>query len=770
MKKICLVLLLLNSLLSYSQTDYSKLWEDFYSYNNAKQLVKTPTKIFAATDNAVFSYDFDTDTTQKFSSVNGLSGKTVTSIYFDENKKLLIIGYDTGLIEIVDKNNNVSIINDIERLTITGDKQINQMVAYNDKLYLATSFAIVVFDLNTLQFGDTYFIGNGSAPIYINQIAIYNNRIYAATKQGVLSADINNPNLIDFNNWIQPQGNLVGDFSAIAVFNNELLISKNNNLYSLSNATNLNLKKSFSSTIIDIKSSSTNLAIVLKTAAFIFDTNLIQVAIASTNANFNFSLHSAYAENQDIYLATSKYGILKTTIGNSSVYKEIHPDGPNSNKVFSITEKNKNLWVVYGAYDGAYTPLGKRLGFSHFNGTSWTNVKYNPLFPAINLVHVTIDPLDDNTAYISSWGSGMLVVKDNQIQELWNQNNSGLESLIDPASPNYKSIRINGSAFDSQGNLWVTNSWVDNKLKKRTPSGLWTSYNLNSLITETIALGLNQLVIDKLGNKWIGTRRNGALVFNENGNKKIAFSTDINKGNLPDINVRTIAVDHSNRIWLGTNTGLVVYNGGSSMFTSAIYKASPIIILDEGIAKRLLGEQSINTIAVDGADNKWFGTDNGGVLNTNPDGTKTIHNFNKDNSPLPSNRILKIEADQTTGKIYFATDKGIVAFNSKVTPYGNELKNVYAYPNPVRKNNDFVTIDGRNGTHLPKGTNVKIVDAAGNLVFETNVKEGQTLQGGKVVWDKTNLAGHKVASGVYIVLLTNADNSESTTTKIAIIN
>jgi len=56
------------------------------------------------------------------------------------------------------------------------------------------------------------------------------------------------------------------------------------------------------------------------------------------------------------------------------------------------------------------------------------------------------------------------------------------------------------------------------------------------------------------------------------------------------------------------------------------------------------------------------------------------------------------------------------------------------------------------------------------LVYETNVVEGQELQGGKVVWNKTNLAGKKVASGIYIVLLTTKDKAEVTTTKIAIIN
>ena len=65
---------------------------------------------------------------------------------------------------------------------------------------------------------------------------------------------------------------------------------------------------------------------------------------------------------------------------------------------------------------------------------------------------------------------------------------------------------------------------------------------------------------------------------------------------------------------------------------------------------------------------------------------------------------------------------------------------------------------------------MKILDIAGTLVYETNVIEGQELKGGKVVWDKTNLAGKRVASGIYIVLLASDDATQTTTTKIAIIN
>ena len=331
--------------------------------------------------------------------------------------------------------------------------------------------------------------------------------------------------------------------------------------------------------------------------------------------------------------------------------------------------------------------------------------------------------------------------------------------------------RISGSSFDSQGNLWIADALAFKKLKKLTPSGIWSSFDLSSLQTNT-AQETNIVVVDRNNSIWIGTRRNGVYVYNENGDRKKALIAAPNSGNLPDVNVRAIAVDGDNRVWIGTQSGMVVYANASGVYDDTTPNANPVVINgdENGFGERLLGDQTINSIVIDGAENKWFGTENGGVIYTNPNGQRTLANFSMQNSPLPSNKIVKISIDNSTGKVYFATGKGIVAYNSKVSPFGDVLAEVYAYPNPALKNHETITIDGRKGTHLPKGTNVKILDIAGNLVYETNVVEGQELQGGKVVWNKKNLAGNTVVSGIYIVLLSNGDASETAVTKIAIVN
>jgi TSS9, PorZ, N-terminal beta-propeller domain/Two component regulator propeller len=768
----CLLLFLFVDTL-FSQTDFSDNWEDFYSYNNVKDFVKIDERIYAITDNAAFIYDINSNESDKISSVHGLSGKVTSSIFYSVSTKRFVIGYQSGLIEIIDEKGKITIANDIERLDITGQKQINHIAEFDEILYLSTPFGIVQYDINQLNFGDTYFIDENSNPVFVNQTAIFQNTIYAATEKGIYSADINDPNLIDFNNWLQPEGSLLGDFLSLSIFNNEIYTSRANILYKLTSFINLQQIGTYPQTIISIRSSAEFLTIATKNRAFVLNTSLLQVFEAIPDEEFNFSLQNAVTEDQNVYLATTAFGILQNSFSNIA-YQEIHPKGPSSNQVFSIAAENDNLWVVYGGYNGAFTPLGRRLGYSHYNGVlpideQWINFPYDPAFPALDLVHITLDPQEENKAYISSWNSGILVVENDNPIVLWDESNSGLESLILAGSPDFTSIRINGSAFDNLGNFWVANAWINERVKKLNTNGNWDSFDLSSIMTNQ-ALGLTELVIDKTGSIWIGSRRNGALVYNESGDRKRALITEATKGSLPDLNVRTLVVDRNNRIWIGTQKGLVVFSDAEGIFEASLYDAEPVIIEDDGIPKKLLGDQPINTIAIDGAENKWFGTDTGGVLGTNPSGNETLFNFNKDNSPLPSNRILKIKVDDSTGKVFFATEKGIVAFNNNVAPFGETLGEVYAYPNPSRKENDIITIDGRRGTHLPRGTNVKILDTAGRLVHETNVEVGQEIKGGKVIWNKTNLAGRKVASGIYIVLLTSPDKTETSSTKIAIIN
>lgn len=177
-------------------------------------------------------------------------------------------------------------------------------------------------------------------------------------------------------------------------------------------------------------------------------------------------------------------------------------------------------------------------------------------------------------------------------------------------------------------------------------------------------------------------------------------------------------------------------------------------------ADYLLDNSNIRCIAVDGANQKWFGTDNGVYL-VSDDCNKQIYHFNTENSPLISNIVYNIAINNNTGKVYFATDKGLCSFNNEIISPNMEMTedNVYAYPNPVKSN-----YTGRiNIVGLSFYADVKIVSTNGTLI-----KEGRST-GGNYSWDGCDQNGKKVASGIYMVETATESGEKGVVCKIAII-
>ena len=135
MKKLLSLYILFFSLLFSAQTDYSDSWEDFYSYNNVKDFVKVDAIIYALADNAVFTYNVTTDEISKLSSVQGLSGETTSSIHYNASYQRLFIGYENGLLEVVDNDGSITISSDIVNFNQSGEKSINHIKELDDKLY-----------------------------------------------------------------------------------------------------------------------------------------------------------------------------------------------------------------------------------------------------------------------------------------------------------------------------------------------------------------------------------------------------------------------------------------------------------------------------------------------------------------------------------------------------------------------------------------------------------------------------------------------------------
>jgi streptogramin lyase len=758
---------LLLSLLILQNTFSQKknLWKGYFSYSEIKDISESSTKIYAASENAIFSKELLSGNVKTTNTIDGLQGQTISSIYHSENFKKTLIGYENGLMIVINEvDGSILTVVDIVNKSISQSiKKINHFMEYEGIVYISCDFGIVQYNPLTLQFGDTYFIGNNGAQISVRQTAIYQNKIYAATfLNGMRSASITNPNLNDFNQWTTLDGN---GWSGVETIGNNLVgVSNTGFLYTWLGTfwgNQINLLQ----IATDIRKNGDYLIVSTKNQIYIYNPTLNQIATINSNQILDFEAQFTCATiiNDMVYIGTKTNGVLTKKLNDVS-FQNITPDGPSKNAIFSVNASSKNTWVVYGGYPNNYNPYEfyeplAKFGISKYNNKGWLNISYDELLGAKALTRVAVNPNNDEQVFVSSYYSGVLKLENNQATNLFTASNTGTDGLQTITGQVPDDIRINVPAFDNQGNLWVTNASVNKALKVLQTNGQWKSYGLQSVNT-TGKFEFGALAIDKNGTKWMGTRNNGVVGFNENPNVLIkSFKEEANSGNLPAKGVRAIAVDNRNQLWIGTTNGLRVLSSVDSFFSEEKLETDAIIIVEENLAQELLFQQSIFDIVVDGANNKWIATADSGVFLVSPDGQQTIYHFTIDNSPLPSNSINDIDINGVTGEVFFATDKGMVSFKGTATDASENLNNVYVYPNPVRPEfTGTVKISG-----LIDKANVKISDIEGNLVYET------TSEGGTIEWDTSAFGKYKVASGVYMIFISADDAVETKVKKVMII-
>ncbi|HLT32636.1 MAG TPA: hypothetical protein VKZ98_02500, partial [Aquaticitalea sp.] len=283
MLKKSILFFLLTMSLALSAQDYSSLWEGHFSYYHINDVTQSSTKIYAASENAIFSYDVSTNELQTITTIEGLSGQTITTIHYSETYQLLIIGFVNGLVEIYSESDGsiLSVVDIIEKETIPPNKKrINHFNEYNGYLYISTDYGISVYDLQGLEFGDTYFMGNGGSQIIVKQTTIFQDQIYAAclNNNAVKKAALNNPNLIDYQQW-QTLNN--GNYLSIETVSDRLYAIRSNRvLFEIVND-NFNQRTTYSVDPLDMRAVGDNLLVTTQNNTFVYDASANTIANAA---------------------------------------------------------------------------------------------------------------------------------------------------------------------------------------------------------------------------------------------------------------------------------------------------------------------------------------------------------------------------------------------------------------------------------------------------------------------------------------------------------
>jgi len=720
-------------------------WIGLYSYLKVLNTQAVDDKIFAQSENALFIYDTTSGEIEKISSINGLSGDRISNFYYHPDLHKLFVFHEGGFIEIIDEQKKLTKIPDLSYNSfIPNDRKLlNDFFVQGNQIYMATGYGISVFDLENNEFGDTYYTGTNAGFEKVNDIEILDNKIYAATVNGLKTALVDD-NLIDYNVW-QIIDNK--NFSEIEKIDNQLLCVYYNQIYKLSD-----------DQLTEIISTDTNITnlkindyinIIMPQQVMVYNHSYIQEQIYTSDIFEDEKFYTAIDFGNNIYIGTKKHGLLKTGIAQQN-FEEIHPDSPLSNHVFAVDALDNHCWIVYGDHKQFNPYPLYREGVSSYQDGKWINIPYKE-FNVSDFSFVKINPTNRNEVYIASPKNGLFRLKNNQIDAYFNEFNSPLQNYAD------NGVRVFAMNFDSQNNLWVTQRSRPALLKLK-PDDTWESISLYSILRDISDYhGFDELSIDKDDNVWLGTEYFGVIGYNPQTRQIIANKNGIEPASYTYIT--GMDIDKDNTMWVGNQYGLRIMPDPQKMFDNPSATFQPIKINYENEVQLLMEGQNIVSINVDGSNNKWIATLGSGVYYVSEDGDETIYHFTKENSPLPSNDIYDIAIDGTTGIVYFASLSGLTAFKASATEAGENMNDVYAFPNPVHLNmHTNVTIRG-----LVENVSVKIVDVEGNLVFETISK------GGSVNWDLTAFGKYQVASGVYVALISNKDGSQTQTTKILVI-
>lgn len=738
-------------------------WRDYLPYREGTNVAVTPDGVYSATPYSLFFYDTEDNSIERYSKINGLSESFISTIRYNDYNNTLLIAYQNTDIDLITPDGIVN-IPDIKIYSILGKKTINDIMFIDNLAYLSCGFGIVVLDMDRQEIYDTYYIGPEGKQLDVRSLCVSEDSFYAATEDGIYTAERENPQLAFYENWSKdttyPYPNDI--VSNIVFFENNLFASTGNEDFTHDTIFRRSLNDdkweafmpAANYSCYSMGVSENHLLISFSFQVRVINSNLEQEYTIGKPSGRAIYPRDAEMSNKFVWVSNHNSGLVKVSEGGG--YGEfIAPNGPYSQKVFSMEYTSAGLWVSSGGHNAQWGNLYQGEGVYHFDGTSWNN--YNktntPAFDSISDPVVAATNPAQNKTYIGTWGRGIMQFENGKVTNVYYSNNSSLAGM-----PSWESfVAVGGLAFDIEGNLWAVNTSTTNILSVLKTDGSWQAYNLGGSASN---IDVDKLIIDQNNQKWIRMRADhSVLVFDESqpvGNQSKILTSSTGNGNIPGNKVYAIEEDKDGEIWLGTDEGIAVIYSPWNVFRGGSYDAQRIKVEWEGYVQYLLETEVITSICVDGNNQKWIGTDRSGVFLLSADGTEQIHHFTAENSPLFSNAIVDIAINGENGEVYIATDKGIISYKAKATEGGDTNENVYAYPNPVNIGySGSIAVKG-----LVENAFVKITDISGNLVYSGRA------EGGQAVWNGKTMNGDDVHTGVYLVFITDQEGEETMVTKI----
>lgn len=787
MKHLLPLLFLLLSLPAVAQTTAdgadASLWSYHLSYHRARLAVAKGNVVYAVFNGNLLRYDAEDQSVQTLDKLSaGLTGKNVTRMQYSDTEKCLVLLYEDGNIDLLFDDGTVvnlpQIKNFVDYAITPTNLNVNGRWAT-----VSTSEGVIVVDLERREIRGFYrFMHN------VRDAVVLGTTVYAARSSQVMYGDLSD-NLYDLSQWKTYATGLTATRFVGHGENAFLLVpyvagqtDAWSGLCYLGAPDALGNRQLTRLTEIVFADASRN----GNRFTFFGSANLVGVDGANPTA-LAYSMYTglwpqavAHTDDGTFYQAEDHSGLVayRAMEGNEGLRatgEVIGRFGPTQDGGYDLTLSGGALYVAGGAPNFLDVRTSGFLG--RLKDGEWDDMDQAAAAAAspqyANMLAPAVDPNDPDHVFAPSYGMGLYEYRDGKFQTLYSLDNS---PLVSASGTNRRYVRLGGSAFDAEGNLWIANNHADSALVVRHPDGSWHRVYAFDISMQRM---LDKLRIDGGGRLWLNisaaTTSNGGGIFgfdyggtitNHNDDRsRIRFSATNEDGTVCDLSeVQDLAVDRDGQIWFGCPQGVFAITDPDEWFSDDFVLYQPKVPRNDGTdyADYLLTGVTVRSLAVDGGNRKWLGTLGAGLYLASADGSAVLAHFTAADTPLLSDNVLSLRYDDATGVLYILTDLGLCTYRTGVTAPAATLSksDVTVSPNPVRPEyHGRITISG-----LTEGAEVKIVSTGSQLVARG------TATGGTFLWDGTSPAtGDRVAPGVYFVYVSTADGKQSVAAKFVII-
>ncbi len=721
-------------------------WRLHLSYSDAQEIAATPKQVFAVANGSLFSVDRATDEIHYWSKATGLTGTSVTHIAYDAAAGQLIVAYENGQIDLISDEGDITPMTDLSMKAGSVAVTINHLFAGKNHDYLAMPFGIIALQPRKGEVSDTYYIGSEAASVEVQLVAESGDTLYAFSFDRLYHASLQD-NIVDYSYWTS-EALPFDEAQQVAVHNNALYVLAHDSLYRREGGTWALVVPT------PVRWMHANEG---KLLLYHPDQGLYQLTDddQARGITANYAASDAVCSNGEYWLAEERAGLVRLGADGDDAFR---PEGPLSNFGYHLDIAHDRLYVAPG---GRWADqFGRQSSLSIYDGQQWTGIPWPDTWYYTNhdirdVVGYAVDNNDPGHFFAATFGTGVFEFKDYKAVAHYDSINSTLRKAA-AGVDDYYYTRTDGAMTDAEGNLWVLNATTTGKpLHVRTPQGQWYGLRIRAGGTDVSFSTPAGIWTDKRNSqwKWFFDQRTEPRVFllddggtpTQTGDDRCmarSSFTDQNGNTLSPASFRCWAQDHNNRIWIGTERGILLLQANTDFFTSNACRRIIIPRNDgTGLGDYLLGDEQINSIAVDGGNRIWIGTANSGLYLIEDD-TITAAHFTETNSLLPSNNVLSVAIMPKTGEVFVGTANGIASYRSDASEAQQTMSEAYAYPNPVRPGyGGYISICG-----LMDNTVVNIIDAGGNLVCKTR------SHGGTAVWDGKLPDGRQATPGVYTAL------------------